>query len=373
MIINFEKRNIISELNYVYSIMEKSAKSSKSSTQNFILFSNCSSDRIQLLWTDSETFAITDFSAAFEADFSLALPIREFYQLIVRSDDGTIAIKQVSDTKFQIKAGAATFQISSVPGLEFPEVPNMERSIYSVDTQVFRRMLNLTQTTTSTQEQVRFTLSGVLFVINRNQLKMISTDGHRMSYAESNTNQEPSLGEVKIIIPKRTVVDMVKALVSVEGELLFSHDESRIYFQFDNKTHISRMMAGQFPNYEMVIPRNLENRIELNRQRLNDIVSRVEILSDIESKKISVFLSPNKMVFKSFCPTKGEAEEEVEIDYSGKEIEIKYNYQYLKDVFSLITAERINFDFSNEKSPTVISPKGEIDIVYKYILMPMST
>ena len=373
MIINFEKKNIIIELNFVYAIMEKSTKSNKSSTQNFVQFSSCSPDRVQLLWTDSETFAITDFSAEFSNEFSLALPIREFYQLIFRSDEGPISIKQTSETKFQIKSGLATFQISSVPGLEFPEVPRSERNIYCVDSQVFRKMLNLTQATTSTQEQVRFTLSGVLLVINRSQLKMISTDGHRMSYAEANTTQEDSLGEVKIIIPKRTVVDMVKALAAVGGELQFSHDDSRIFFQFDNKTHISRMMAGQFPNYEMVIPRNLENRIELNRQRLSDIVGRVEILSDIESKKISVSLSANRMVFKSYCPTKGEAEEEIDIEYAGKDIEIKYNYQYLKEVLSLVTADKIFFDFSNEKSPTVISPKGDIDITYKYILMPMST
>ena len=373
MLINFEKKNIISELNFVFSVMEKSTKSNKSSTQNFVLFSNCSPDRVQLLWTDSETFAITDFAANLDEDFSLALPFREFYQMIFRSDDGPISIKQNSDTKFQIKSGSATFQISCVPGLEFPEVPRLERNIYTVDSQIFRKMLNLTQATTSTQEQVRFTLSGVLLVINRNQLKMISTDGHRMSYAEANTLQEETLGEVKIIIPKRTVVDMVKALSAVCGELQFSHDDSRIFFQFENKTHISRMMAGQFPNYEMVIPRNLENRVELNRQRLSDIVGRVEILSDIESKKISVSLSVNKMVFKSYCPTKGEAEEEIEIEYTGKDIEIKYNYQYLKDVFSLITTEKIFFDFSNEKSPTVISPKGDVEITYKYILMPMST
>lgn len=374
MKIRAKRSELLNELSYIIPIVEKSAKSAKMPILSHILLrADGPGNPILLAGSDMDLSVTTTCAAEVDEPGGLAVPAKEFSDIIRLMPDKTdISINSDVQDRIVIQSGKARFKLVFLPDETFPEIPEMKGTPIQIPADILRKMLQMTVFSTSFQEQARFTLNGVLIVINRNYIKMVSTDGHRMSYVETTKHFETIDNEIKIIIPKKTVGELLKLLQGSRSEVTFTHDDNRLFFRFENKFLVSRMLAGQFPNFDMVIPRNLVNHIKLDVGTLKEAILRANILTDVESKRVLFRLEKDSLVLRSENQSRGEAEEDITVSFQGDPTELGFNSQYLLEFLNVLEVPEVSFDFTGPQSPSLFRPVNELDFTYKYVVMPMS-
>jgi DNA polymerase-3 subunit beta len=164
---------------------------------------------------------------------------------------------------------------------------------------------------------------------------------------------------------------LTKLTAGSDEEISLGMDENHIYFQVGPRLLISRMLYGQFPNYEMVMPKNNDKSVEFNSSLLNLAIRRVALMADERSHAIRFHLEPNQLVISSQNAEEGEANETLQTDYAGEETDIGFNAQYLQEFLNVIGDAKISFEFKDSNSQAQLHPSENGDFDYKYVVMPM--
>lgn len=364
-----QRNNLLKELTYIAPIVERNAKNP---ILSHVLISATENDSVLLCGSNADLSIRSHCSAVVKSSGSIALPSREFKDTVSRMpEDSDIEISAESNERALVLCGKSRIKMVCLPEEQFPAIPPMREEHLSIPGELFNKMIRMT-IFASTQDQHRFTLNGVLMVISNNCIKMVATDSHRMAHVEALKTFEKVEGEKKILIPRRTVAELSKMLHGDMIEILFAQDDNHLYFQVQNRLLVSRMLAGQFPNYEMVLPRNLQNHVTINVKALKEAISRVVIFADETYPRVSFRLEDQKLVMKSENMSKGEAEEEMKVDYVGDPIRMGFNIHYLEEFLDVVEKEDIVLEFTNEEVATMIKPWGEAEYIYKYVVMPIS-
>ena len=223
-----------------------------------------------------------------------------------------------------------------------------------------------------TQEEGRYTLSGAKFEIDKQSVKMVTTDGHRLAFVSTNDFVKDLKGEgLDVLIPRKTLSELTKLSADFEGEISLGADENHVYFQIGSRLLISRVLSGQFPNYEMDMPKNNEHSATFDTIALNQAIRRVALMSDDRSHAIRFHLGKEQVLISSQNADEGEARETVATDFGGDETEIGFNAQYLQDFLSVVGSEKVVFEFKDGNSQAQLRPVSEEKQEYKYVVMPM--
>src|SRR5437667_69533 len=203
-------------------------------------------------------------------------------------------------------------------------------------------------------------------------VKMVTTDGHRLAFASTReTGEGFSGGSVDVLIPRKTLAELAKLASDFDGEISLGADENHVYFQVGSRLLISRMLSGQFPNYEMVMPKNNEQAAVFDTVALNQAVRRVALMADDRSHAVRLHLSKDQLLISSQNAEEGEARETVNTDFAGNETEIGFNAQYLQDFLNVVGSEKVVFEFKDGNSQAQMRPFDNNKHDYKYVLMPM--
>ena len=201
---------------------------------------------------------------------------------------------------------------------------------------------------------------------------MVTTDGHRLAYVERKEVAKNGASDtVDTLIPRKTLSELTKLTAGFDAEISLGMDENHIYFQVGPRLLISRMLYGQFPNYEMVMPKNNDKSVEFDSALLNQAIRRVALMSDERSHAIRFHLEPNQLVISSQNAEEGEARETIPADYTGEETDIGFNAQYLQDFLNVIGDGKVAFEFKDGNSQAQLRPSDGGDYEYKYVVMPM--
>ena len=223
-----------------------------------------------------------------------------------------------------------------------------------------------------THEESRYTLSGAKFVLDETSAKMVTTDGHRLAYVErKNVAKNGDQQTIDTLIPRKTLAELTKLTAGFDEDINLGVDENHIYFEIGTRLLISRMLYGQFPNYEMVMPKNNDKMVEFESSLLNQAIRRVALMADERSHAIRFHLEPNQLVISSQNAEEGEANEALQTDYNGEETDIGFNAQYLQEFLNVIGDAKIEFEFKDGNSQAQLQPAEKADYDYKYIVMPM--
>jgi len=223
-------------------------------------------------------------------------------------------------------------------------------------------------------EESRFTLNGALLLIRPEGVVMVSTDGHRLAYVESLAQTGEENRPFRALVPKKAMSEILK--LSQEGDAdakaVISGDDNHLFFQFGERLLITRKLTGNFPDYERVLPKDHNQIVTLQKDEIKSAVERVSQFADERSRAIRVQFSPGEVkVFTSSVET-GESEESVPATYSGPEIDIGFNAQYLLDFLRAISQEQVSFELKDQKSAGEMRPAGEVGSYrYRYVVMPM--
>src|SRR5947199_2790540 len=206
-------------------------------------------------------------------------------------------------------------------------------------------------------ESGRYTLSRSKFELDSQGVKMVTTDGHRLAYVATKDGLSTGgSGELDVLIPRKTLAELTKLTADFEGDINLGADENHVYFQLGSRLLISRMLSGQFPNYEMVMPKNNDQSATFDTTTLSQAVRRVALMADDRSHSIRFHLTKEQLLISSQNAEEGEARETVTTDFAGSETEIGFNAQYLQDFLNVVGTEKVVFEFKDGSSQAQLRP-----------------
>lgn len=346
------------------------AKSTTPALEN-ILF-EIQDQALQITGTDLE-ISLTTNTAVEKVDQpgSIALPSRVITEMIRSLPEMSIQFELDDNNRIKITTDQGVYQIAGISKENFPEVtkPSEERVI-EIDSAKLSRMFSKTIFAVSSDE-LRPALMGVFMQITADEFRMVATDGHRLSKIVDKGfryDQDP----IKMIIPPKAIQIALKN-IEEEGKTRMVVSDNGLSFMFDETVLYTRLVEGQYPDYERVIPKDNDKSILIERSLLMASVKRVSIFSSALTHQIRFSLSDGKLViYSEDVDIGGEAREEMKIDYHEEEMEIGYNSQYIMDILKNINTDEVILKLKNPVSAALISPssqKEEEDLLM--LLMPI--
>lgn len=199
-------------------------------------------------------------------------------------------------------------------------------------------------------------------------MRMVSTDGHRLSFIEQKL-AAVTTQKINNIVPAKALQELIKILSS-EGDVNVQLNENQIIFSTPDITLMSRLIDGQFPNYEQVIPKKSEKKVICKTEKYMSATRRVALMASDKSNSVKFAFSQNQMMVSANTPEVGEAQEEMEVDYIGDSITVAYNAKYILDVMKNIGTDDFVLELTSNLNPGVFKPKTE-DYIYLCVIMPM--
>ena len=281
-------------------------------------------------------------------------------------EDAEISISQ-SGEKLNIKSGRSKFSLTTLPAAEFPTVDDINAGqTITVAQGILARLLDKTHFSMA-QQDVRYYLNGLLLETAGKALRTVATDGHRLALCEVELDSG-KMPEQQVIIPRKGVLELQR-LMGGEGELEIELGSNHVRIQLDGIRFTSKLIDGRFPEYDRVIPQDTSNSLSADKALFRSALQRTAILSNEKYRGIRLIIRDSGMVLQAHNPEQEEAEEELEIEYSGEEIEIGFNVNYLLDALGAIEADEVSLALVDGNSSCLLREPGKDDC--KYVVMPM--
>ncbi|HYY59212.1 MAG TPA: DNA polymerase III subunit beta [Pyrinomonadaceae bacterium] len=364
---SISKNALQKELGFVQGIVEK--KNTIPVLSN-ILIESVGENTIRLIGTDLDVTIRCETEAEISKPGSMCVQARKLFDISRLLPDATVRFRKEENDWVTVECENFRSKIAGVSREAFPEVPSFKSAPMKLDAEVFKSFIDRT-IFAITQEESRYTLSGAKFILDKSGAKMVTTDGHRLAYvARQDLGKNVSKEAIDALIPRKTLAELTKLTASYEGEISLGADENHIYFEVGPRLLISRMLTGQFPNYEMVMPKGNDKSIVFDNVSLNQAIRRVALMADDRSHAIRFHLAPNQLQISSQSAEEGDASETVVTDYSGDVVEIGFNAQYLQDFLNVVGEGQVAFEFKDGNSQAQLRPTTT-DYEYKYVVMPM--
>ena len=215
-------------------------------------------------------------------------------------------------------------------------------------------------------DETRYALNGVLFVVQAKEMRVVATDGHRLAIASRALSQAAT--PVTGIVPRKAVAEIQRAL-GVGEDIQLAITENQFVLQMPNFVMTARLIEGQFPNYDAVIPKGHPGKLSLSRPALTAALRRVAVMAEERNKPVKLTLAPASLKLSASSSELGEAEESLTVDYAGEEISIAFNSRYILDALAPMEEDDVVFEFKDALSPGVI--KSAEDDGYRCVIMPM--
>jgi DNA polymerase III subunit beta len=288
---------------------------------------------------------------------------------ILRALPGSTEVSvQQQDKRMLVKAGKSRFTLQTLPAEDFPRLakPGGEAARFSLPQKALRRLLGLVQYAMA-QQDIRYYLNGLLVLVEDRQLRLVATDGHRLAYAAM---QLPSsLPRVEVIVPRKTVLELSKLLADSDEEVSIELSGTQAAFSFGAVELISKLVDGKFPDYTRVIPTQHKNLVRLDREVLRQSLQRAAILSNEKFRGVRWVLTDGSLKIVSSNAEQEEAQEELEVQYSGDALDIGFNVNYLLDVLNNAPGSEVECHFGDAASSALLQFPAEPE--FKYVVMPM--
>jgi DNA polymerase III subunit beta len=273
------------------------------------------------------------------------------------------------DNRIQVKSGKSRFNLQTLPATDYPlmtkAADNAEATI-TINQNTLKRLFKQVEFAMA-QQDIRYYLNGLLFEISTNRINIVGTDGHRLSFTSCELSQNYEKQE--LILPRKTVVELIKLLDDSDEEVVIEIAAGQVNFTFNDIQLISKVIDGKFPDYTRVIPTGHQNSFTIDRMTILLAMQRASILSNEKYRGIRMVLAKNSLRLISTNSEQEEAEEELELKYTGDDLDVGFNVTYMIDVLNNVSNEKIVFSFADANSSCLVTVPDDND--YKYVVMPM--
>jgi DNA polymerase III subunit beta len=364
-----KKFDILKELNLTQGVVEK--KTTIPILSNLLL--EASGETLRISATDLELGVRCGCPAKVKKEGSGTIPAKRLLEIIRSLPDAEVRFKVLENHWVQVTCERSSFKLVGMAKDSFPVLPAAPKSLAAIPAKVFASMVGRTIFAISSEES-RYTLNGALLILKPESVAMVATDGHRLALVEQKAPVKGLSSELRLLIPKKAMAELGRLLLEGGDEAVveLGKDESHLFFSLGPRVLLARMLQGQFPNYEAVLPRENNRIVELNKETLSAAIRRVALLADERSRAIRLQLDKGKLEIFSSSGEFGEAHEVVDAGYQGEPLQIGFDYQYLVDFLGVAGgAEKIRVELKDEQSAGQLRPVGDSDFEYRYVVMPM--
>jgi len=382
------------ELGFVQGIVEK--KSTIPVLSN-ILIESVGEGTIRIVGTDLDVTIRCEAEADIKQSGSMCIQARKLFDIVRLLDGGDVHFAKEENEWVKLSCGKSKFRLAGVNRDQFPEVPSFKSAPLKLSAEIFNHFISNTAFAI-TNEQSRFTLSGAKFMIDGANARMVTTDGHRLAFIQKYLGEGAATENMDALIPKKALMELVKISRDSSAEVSFGEDPNHIYFEVDGRLLITRKLSGNFPNYEMVIPKDNDKVVTFEADEMKNAIRRVALMADERTRSVKLTIRTGEIEIGAQSSEEGEASEKVAADYNGEEVQIGFNSQYLQEFLNVIgsgaeaaaeeTQEqetdgetvrvrsgagkpRISFEFKDGNAQTQMRLAGDTSYDYKYIVMPL--
>lgn len=361
------KADLVRELQFFQQIVER--KNTIPILANVLIESN--GNELTLLATDLEVALRSRCEAAVDKAGAVTLPAKKLYEVVRALPEADVKLEtEKGGTGVKVSAERFESRMPTLPREDFPSLPESAGGPKAtINGRVLREMVAKTQFAI-TGEDTRYYLNGALFVLRPDSMTLVATDGHRLALVNATREPAGKGDEVKAILPRKTLAELSRLLTD-DVEVTYERGENHLFFEIGPRLLISRMIDGQFPAFEKVIPRGNDKQIAFERDRLTSAVRRVAILSNERSRAVKFVIDGGKVEVTSSSPEFGEAREPLTVDYSGPALTICFNAQYVLDFLNAVDSETVVLELKDEVSQAVLKPANVEGYDYTYVIMPM--
>ena len=339
-----------------------------SSKNNLPILSNilieAEKNKVVLTSTDLDIGISSVLETDVEEEGAITIPAKRFNDIIKELPDEEIFISTMKNNSMVIKCSKCFFKIIGLPKEEFPKLPEFKDEPSVVIKQsVLKNMIGMTHFSMS-HDDTRYVLNGSLFLFKGKKLTIVTTDGKRLSLVKKDIEKD-GLSKA-IIIPSKTIYELNRILGD-EGDVKIIFSENQVKFDLKNITIISRLIEGDFPNYEQVVPKEPQEKIMIQRSQFLDGIRRAALITTQDSQSVKFEILKNKIVVSKSSPNIGEVREEMDTLYKGHEITVGFNPNYIMDVLKVIPQDEIALEVFGPDKPAVI----RIEDWFLYLALPM--
>lgn len=359
-----------SELEFIKGALDKK---SKDKAHGHILMET-GTDEVRLTGADGGITIITHAQAQVFAPGARAITGSKLIEVVATLPPSAQVIITGADAdRTTIKCERYQSTLAGLPRDRFPDPPQLGESTpsFTISAERLRMMINRT-IFAITQEESRYTLSGAKLAATRDADRMVATDGHRLAYIEGNGMNRQLPQDIEVLVPIKALAELLKLTKAFKGDVGVRVGGNQIVFEVGRRQIISCLIAGQFPDYEKVIPKDNPLSAVMHCGTLKDALSRVELMTVEREHGINLHFAPGELVLQARNAEVGEANEVVEIEYGGSAFDIRLNVNYLKDFLqALNTNDAVEFQLKDSHTSVLTRPIGEAGITFAYVLAPM--
>jgi DNA polymerase-3 subunit beta len=362
------KSDLVRELGLLQGVVEK--KTTIPILSNVLM--EARGDRLYLTATDLELGLRTSCPAKVKKEGSGTIPAKKLLDYTRLLPEADITLKFAENHWATLTCGRSKTRIAGMSRESFPELPAMPQSASAIPAKQLAGMISRTMFAISMEES-RFTLNGALLLLGDKGITMVATDGHRLAYINrdgAGSGHQAS----RALVPRKAMGEITKLAEDggADSSIHFASDDNHLFFEFGPRLLISRKLTGNFPDYERVLPGDNTHTALISKDEVKAAIERVAQFADERSRAIRVQFSAGEIrIFASALET-GESEENVPADYTGPDLEIGFNAQYLLEFLRAISQDSVAFALKDQKSAGELrpSPAGENE-QYRYVVMPM--
>lgn len=328
-----------------------------------------SESRLQLTTTDLEM----EMSAALNGKVidpgTVTSPARKLLDICKALPEGSTLILKSKDSRLRLESGYSRFVLSTLPADEFPYIEGKNQGVtFQVPAQSLAELLKRTSFAMA-QQDVRYYLTGLLLEVESNLLRAVGTDGHRLALSECAMPELSIESNRNVILPRKSINELERLLGPVEAGLDITLGESHAKFRMGDIILTTKLIDGEFPDYNRVIPVISTCKLRVDRTSFRESLARVSILANEKFRGIRLEADAETLRLFAHNPENEEAEEVFSGQYEGEKLVIAFNAGYLQDVLSVVKSEIIEFGFTTSSASTLVSEPGEKKS--RYVIMPM--
>ena len=361
-----EKSTLLRELGYIQqSVIDKR---NAIPALSYVRVEAAGKRTVRLTGTDLDQTLTCETEGQVQKAGVCALPGKKLFEIIKSLPEAVVHFESKDADRMLVTCERAQFKIPGINPKDLPELPKFKESAAQLPADVVRQMIERTRFCI-TQEESRYTLSGAKFILRKKGVRMVSTDGHRLALIDNRAIR--SEHEFDVLIPRNALVAVSKLAAAHEGAVGIQCDENHVYFEVGTRTMIARLLTGVFPNYEMVLPKGNDNKVEFECGEILQTVRRVAVMTDERSRAMRLEFTKNKLTVRSEEDEQGTAEETLEIKYDGEPTVIGMNAGYLTEYLAVLGSGAISFEFKDGKTQVQIRPLKEPGYNSFNVIMPM--
>jgi DNA polymerase-3 subunit beta len=364
MKLKIEKETLLEPLQQIIGAVEK--RQTMPALSNVLL--RATENVLTLTATDLEIELVSQVNMIIDEPGEITVPARKLLDICKSLPNEAFITFTVNETKALVQSGRSRFSLATLPANDFPSLDAIN-SIYEFEiTQKTLRDIIEKTAFAMAQQDVRYYLNGLMLEVSANYLRAVATDGHRLAYCEKEISAD--VADIKqVILPRKGVLELVRLLNESDETVKIILGSNHLQVEFKQLRLTSKLIDGRFPDYNRVMPTDGNNIITADRDQLRQALMRASILSNEKYRGIRLILEKNLLKLQAQNPDQEVADVELEVVYTGDEIEIGFNVNYMLDVLNVTNSEMVQAALRDSNSSFLLTYPDQQDC--KYVIMPM--